>query len=308
MFIDPEENLSNGDEVTLSFNNESIDIENYYKVKIKNDNKKVKVDGLKEVAEIDPSDYYEVEVEGISPNASLKIVKKEDAPEYFDLVTADVDKKDHLFSGDEVTIKFNYDEDRLINEYGVVISPESIKVPIDGIASYISSYDELSDSDKKEIEEEADYQVDEQARDWTDADLTNKNLIGTVTVSPKQEDGSWGSSGNHLYLIYEITANENIPEKNYNYDFSYYNFVKFDDVLNSEDDQLYDDANINKKNLRHRAQIKPGEKQIIYYPGYYFMEQLMDKIYGDYNHESYDYDLSFNLDDYRVKTDGVAND
>lgn len=97
-------------------------------------------------------------------------------------------------------------------------------------------------------------------------------------------------------------------EKDYNYYFSYYTFVKFDGVLNSTDDNLYEDVNINSKTLRHIAQINPGENQEIVYTGFYFMEQLMDTIYNDYNQESYDYDLSFNLDDYRVKTDGVAND
>ena len=307
VFVEPEENLSNGDEVTLNFNNDSLDIENYYNVKIKNDSKKVVVDGLKEVKEVNPADYYEVEVEGVSPNASLNIVKKENAPEYLENVRAYADQSNILSSGEEVEIKFEYDENYLIENYGVVISPNTIKVTIDGIASYVSSYDELSDEDKKELEEEAGYQIDDQVKKWTEADLSKKELIGTVTISPK-DSGGYFSSYNNVYLIYGITATENIPEKDYKYDFSYYTYIRFDDVLNSEDDDLYKEVKASNKSLRHRAAVEAGKNESIYYSGYYFMEELMNDIYNSYDQDSYNYEISFDLDEYRVETDGVAGD
>ena len=308
VFAEPAEELSNGDEVKLSFNTDVLDIENVYKVKVKNTDKTVKVDGLMEVSEVSPADYFEVEVEGISPNASLSVVRKDDAPEYFEFVYPRADKTNNLSSGDEVEITFDYDEEAFIEEYGVIISPKTIKVPIDGLASYISSYDELSNEDKKEIEEEAGYQIDDQVRGWSEADLTNKELVGTITISPKENSGyNWGSN-NYLYLVYKLTATENIPEKNYKYNFSYYNFVEFTNVLNSEDDDLYENVDISNKTLKHRVTPDATGFESIYYEGYYFMDLLMKKLYDNFSEDSYNYDISFNLDDYRVKSSGIAGD
>lgn len=45
-------------------------------MKIKSDSKKVKVEGLKEVKTADPSEFFDFEVDGISPNANLNIIRK----------------------------------------------------------------------------------------------------------------------------------------------------------------------------------------------------------------------------------------
>lgn len=308
VITDPEENLSNGEEVTVDFTIESYEIENYYKVKINSDSKKVKVEGLKEVKTADPSEFFDFEVEGISPNANLNIIRKEDVPDYLDYVQVNADKTSGLRLGDEVEVNFTFQEDTLINDYGVVIEPKSIKIPIDGVASYISSYDELSDEDKSEIEEEAGYQVDDEVKSWTLSDLTKKDLIGTITISPKSEDSYWGSANNRVILVYDMTCTENIPEENYKYDFSYFTYVEFSDVLNSSDDDLYKSVDISGKSLSHRAQMEDGDTKTIYFKGYYFMDQLMDKLYSHYSEDNYNYEISFNLDDYRIKSDGLAGD
>lgn len=38
------------------------------------------------------------------------------------------------------------------------------------------------------------------------------------------------------------------------------------------------------------------------------MDRLVDDIRQDYNEEEYNYDISFNLDDYRISSDGIAGD
>lgn len=98
------------------------------------------------------------------------------------------------------------------------------------------------------------------------------------------------------------------PEKNYKYDFNYYTFVEFTDVLNSQDDGLYQNVDISQNTLRHRASTDARGYEDIYYEGFYFMDLLMKKLYDNFSDDSYNYSISFNLDNYRVKSNGIAGD
>lgn len=306
--VDKEKDISNGDEITLNFNNDSQDVENFYKVKIKNDSKKVKVEGLEPVKEVDPSAYFDVLATGIEPNAKIEITKKEDAPEYADLLRPSVDKSNNLSNGDEVEISYDNDDEYLLKHYGVVINPPTSKFTVEGLPSYVKSYANLADGDKKDIEEEAGYQLDDMSKEWTKATLSDKELIGTITVTPKDPAKSYSIYNNRIYLVYKLTAHEENDEYNYKNDFNYFTYVDFTDVIDSKDDQLYGEVNVASTRLRHLASMDEDKKEDIYYTGYYFMDRLVDDIRQDYNEEEYNYDISFNLDDYRISSDGIAGD
>lgn len=308
VLIDDNKALSNGDEVTLNFDNTNADLENFYKVKIKNDSKKVKVEGLEPVKEVDPSAYFDVLATGIEPNAKIEITKKEDAPEYADLLRPSVDKSNNLSNGDEVEISYDNDDEYLLNHYGVVINPPTSKFTVEGLPSYVKSYANLADGDKKDIEEEAGYQLDDMSKEWTKATLSDKELIGTITVTPKDPAKSYSIYNNRIYLVYKLTAHEENDEYNYKNDFNYFTYVDFTDVIDSKDDQLYGEVNVASTRLRHLASMDEDKEEDIYYTGYYFMDRLVDDIRQDYNEEEYNYDISFNLDDYRISSDGIAGD
>lgn len=97
------ENLSNGDEVTISFANINEKALKDYKIKYKTTPKKVKVEGLEDIDMVDVFKDLEIPFEGAAPELSVTpggFTRTIDGREY----SFSVDPSQNLSVGDEITV------------------------------------------------------------------------------------------------------------------------------------------------------------------------------------------------------------
>ena len=217
--ISPRENLSNGDEVTVTsvVDNESVED---YKIKFAAGEKKYTVEGLKEIEQADLFENVEVEFTGIAPDVKASVRYGNSAPVF---VTYSLDRDQALTVGDTVTVTAEYDADQLL-EKGYVAEGDTKEFVVPECDRYVSELSQIP----SDIMEKMKHQIEDaiQAKDWDT--VTEVKFIGNYFLSLKP--GMDSSDHNAVYVLYRIEdVDMEYPDGDQKLYF--YTYGKFEDLL-----------------------------------------------------------------------------
>lgn len=154
--LDKDSKLSNGDIVTVTMKyNEKLAKDN--KVKVTGDKKEFKVEGLKEVIEVDAfaKDIFDtdtgvvLEYKGGAPTASLSI-KNKCTSEPESRITYKADKVSDISNGDK--IKITAELPSSVANKGYVLKEAEKTITVEGLDTRVTNLSQLNEADRKEIE------------------------------------------------------------------------------------------------------------------------------------------------------------
>ena len=230
--LDKSEGLSNGDEVSYTWNIDETLYE-YVNVKLKATDGKFKISDLKEVNKIDAFEGVTVTFDGLSPNgrAYVNADNSKLRSDYFAL-----DKREGLRNGDTVTVTISKEGiERMAKDRGEVPAENTKTFTVAGLASSLESIDQLSDDTIKALQKQTKDIFDAYvANNWADTtELKNFEYAGMYLLTPKSSNSY---STNKLYVIYKVTARNFYSDKEESFDRenTHYWFACFDQVKADE--------------------------------------------------------------------------
>ncbi|WP_297281525.1 zinc ribbon domain-containing protein [uncultured Anaerococcus sp.] len=312
--------LTNGEEITVVANVTDSSIIEDYNVLFTNTMKSVIVGNLITEEYQDPFDYIDVKFDGESPEISLEVSLKEDAPDYMADIEIAPSKTKDLSSGEEVNISLIYDEDELYNSYGIRLDPKDKTFTAPGEADdsqeddeadsadgYITSIDSLDQDLLDDLKYNAGELIRNTFADRSFTQIQDINYLGAITGS----DTSANDLKNRVMLIYEIKANEDYEGK-YTNDYTYYSFVEYQNVKNEKDseDGFYTEGPITTDNeIYHKFFVEDEYTyyEIPYY-GFAFLEEAIERVNNALSGLEVDDSIAGDISNYFEKSDGVAGE
>lgn len=209
--ISPSENLSNGDEVTLTIDVDNSALENY-DFKLKGGEKKITVSGLDEVEEFDPFENATVNFSGMSPNGSASVDTSSSKSDI--KLTYTLDKTTGLKNGDEVVLSVSAPDGTNIEEYcennGKSITETEKTYTVEGLASYAQTLEDIPEDMKSKMLAQAEDAIKAKCI-WdeygTTGVLKSLEYLGDYYLTGKE--GFDVSPYNKIYCVYKGTVEFN---------------------------------------------------------------------------------------------------
>ncbi len=318
-------NLSNGEEITVVANVADSSIMDDYNIMFTNTIKSVIVDNLITQEYVDPFEYMDVNFDGESPNITLAANFREDAPEYLQNIDIVPGKTSELSSGEEVNVSLNYDEEELFNSYGIRLNPtdKTFTAPgeakdneeeadqennagVDLEGGYISTIDNLEEELLGTLKYNAGQLIRETFGGRSFTEISDINYLGAITGSDASADLK-----NRVMLIYEVKANEDY-EGRYTNQFTYYTFVEYQNVKDSKegDGKFYQEGPITTDNeIFHKFFVEDDYTyyEIPYY-GFAFLEEVITRANNALSGLDIEDSISVDVSEYFAKSDGVAGE
>lgn len=241
--LDKEDNLSNGDVVTFKWNETNIDkLEEKYNINIKTEDKVIDVSSLEEPKEIDLFEYVNVTFDGVAPNGQVNISTSDNIPIH---ISFTADKVDNLKNGDVVKITAQSSNKSDIQDYcfqnGYVPKDIEKEYTVEGLVSYASSIDEISDDMKDKMQNQALDSINSYGASWesdSHGDDVKKmgtpEFLGYYFLSAKE--GFSASPYNEIYLVYKVTNTMNALKRGgdgstkVEGEETYYTFYRYSDI------------------------------------------------------------------------------
>lgn len=283
--ISPRDNLSNGDEVTVTVkvNNESVED---YKIEFTGTEKKFTVVGLKEVEEIDLFKGVEVKFEGFAPyvKASLSTQNANNVV----YVNYSIDKRENLTAGDTVVVTAEYDAESLLQR-GYIAVADTKEFVLSECDRYVMELadipSETVDKMNKQFDDAFRAQV---ANTWRNKDAVESiEFLGAHLLTEKEGVGGSGAK-NAYYGVYRISVTVDGES------FSYYSYCQFKDIIILKDGTCFVDLSKYKMpsgsaffgNVSGEAFIRNG----LVYQGFADLDSLFSncvtKFIANYEYES----------------------
>lgn len=217
----PNEDLSNGDEVTVRavVDNEAV---GEYKIKFKAGEKKFTVDGLKELEQIDLFENVDVEFQGIAPYVTASINRGNSDRDIY--VNYSIDKDKNLAVGDSVTVTAEYREDLLL-EKGYVAGNSTKEYVVPDSDKYVTQLAEIpEDTINKMNKQFEDALRADIAKNWAENEsLKSVDYAGCYLLTAK--DGMNVRDKNVFYGVYKIEVDNTENE------FFYYSYCMFKNII-----------------------------------------------------------------------------
>ncbi len=242
--LDKDKNLSNGDEVTVTWDISEDDIEemeSFMKCRFKysDEGMTFPVIGLEQVGTFDPFETVEITYSGIAPNGNASL--DYDSGKYGYYLNYNISKSSGLSNGDTVTVtvKMSSSEESFVEEYGVLPSPTEKTYTVDGLMEYISTAADIPDKLMSDMQSQAEDIINSMAaKNWNDeVSIKSLTYLGNYYLTNKRDD-AW-SELNRCCLVYKITATmdviEDETEKEIAIDQDVYYYVTFSDLMKEED-------------------------------------------------------------------------
>lgn len=316
--------LSNGDEITVMANLDNIKISDKYNVLMSNASKAVIIDGIANSEFTDPFSFINVKFEGKSPDITLTASLTDDAPEFMHTIDIIPAKSNGIQEGEEVAVSLNFDAEELKNAYNVSLSPTS--------KNFTASTGEGEKEEEKEEATESDSDFIKTTAHLADAEMGElkhkagelikqtilyKNIINVDKIdylgsfTGFKEDGS-GDIKNKVYLIYEVTTSEKLPDSNFGSSFKYYTFVEYQNVKKAKDDsgKFYTGGPITTDNqIFHKFFVESDYKYYqIEYQGFGFIEKALSNVNAGLEGLSVTEDNKTNITKHFATSDGVVGE
>ncbi len=312
--------LSNGDEITVMANLDNIKISDKYNVLMSNASKAVIIDGIKTDDFTDPFTYINVKFEGQSPNMTLTAGLTDDAPEFMHTIDIIPSKTNGITEGEEVAVSLNFNADVLKETYNVSLSPTSKNFTAkagdgessdasDANSDYISTTAHLNDEMLGELKYKAGELIKQTILYKNIINVDNVDYLGSFTGI--KDDGS-GDIKNKVYLIYEVSTSERLPESNFQSSFKYYTFVEYQNVKKAKDPdgKFYSAGPITTDNqIFHKFFVESDYKYYqIEYQGFGFIDKALANVGAGLEGLSVTEDNKTNITDHFATSDGVVGE
>ena len=232
---DKTKNLSNGDVVTYTWDDNSDEAEEAFGVKVKYSDITYTVSGLASVNTFDAFDGVDVEFSGISPDGRATVNSLPTAAEAQGLYYT-LDKNSGLSNGDTVTLTVHSNRDDFsdcIDKYGAMPQATEKTFTVEGLNEYVTSADTLSDSVLVSLQNQAEDVFKSYAAQRFSNGQTFKGMtyLGNYILTPKNKD-SWGDK-DRIVLAYQVTVHHDYTSElntTYDADDSFFWYITFNNV------------------------------------------------------------------------------
>lgn len=220
------ENLSNGDVIEFNWNNYPSDIKEQYGVELKYEDINKTITELTKLQEINLFENVTFTYSGIAPYG--KANANWDESLQIKGLSYEINNASGLSNGDKVTITaFVTKEDTpeslkdFFGRQGYKVPKMSAEYTVEGLSSYISKTDELSEDVRNELNT---YIVEKKTNEFVgkEVKLDKMELLGIVILNTIEYESY--KPNNYIYLVYEMTvSSETFSE-------TYYYYARFSDV------------------------------------------------------------------------------
>lgn len=240
---DKTKNLSNGDVVTYTWDDNSDEAEEAFGVKVKYTDITYTVSGLASVNTFDAFDGVDVEFSGISPDGRATVNSLPTAAEAQGLYYT-LDENSGLSNGDTVTLTVHSNRDDFsdcISKYGAMPQATEKTFTVAGLNEYVTSADTLSDSVLVSLQNQAEDVFKSYAAQRFSNGQTFKGMtyLGNYILTPKNKD-SWGDK-NRIALAYQVTVHHDYTSElntTYDADDSFFWYITFNNVSKDANDNI----------------------------------------------------------------------
>ena len=240
---DKTKNLSNGDVVTYTWDDNSDEAEEAFGVKVKYSDITYTVSGLASVNTFDAFDGVDVEFSGISPDGRATINSLPTAAEAQGLYYT-LDENSGLSNGDTVTLTVHSnraDFSDCIDKYGAMPQATEKTFTVEGLNEYVTSADTLSDSVLVSLQNQAEDVFKSYAAQRFSNGQTFKGMtyLGNYILTPKDKD-SWGDK-DRIVLAYQVTVHHDYTSElntTYDADDSFFWYITFNNVSKDADGNI----------------------------------------------------------------------
>ena len=240
---DKTKNLSNGDVVTYTWDDNSGEAEEAFGVKVKYTDITYTVSGLASVNTFDAFDGVDVEFSGISPDGRATVNSLPTAAEAQGLYYT-LDENSGLSNGDTVTLTVHSNRDDFsdcIDKYGAMPQATEKTFTVEGLNEYVTSADTLSDSVLVSLQNQAEDVFKSYAAQRFSNGQTFKGMtyLGNYILTPKNKD-SWGDK-DRIVLAYQVTVHHDYTSElntTYDADDSFFWYITFNNVSKDADGNI----------------------------------------------------------------------
>lgn len=240
---DKTKNLSNGDVVTYTWDDNSDEAEEAFGVKVKYSDITYTVSGLASVNTFDAFDGVDVEFSGISPDGRATVNSLPTAAEAQGLYYT-LDENSGLSNGDTVTLTVHSNRDDFsdcIDKYGAMPQATEKTFTVEGLNEYVTSADTLSDSVLVSLQNQAEDVFKSYAAQRFSNGQTFKGMtyLGNYILTPKNKD-SWGDK-DRIVLAYQVTVHHDYTSElntTYDADDSFFWYITFNNVSKDANDNI----------------------------------------------------------------------
>lgn len=314
--------LSNGDEITVMANLDNIKISDKYNVLISNASKAVIIDGINNNEFTDPFTYIDVKFEGKSPDMTLTAGLTDDAPEFMHTLDIIPSKSNGISEGEEVAVSLNFNEEELMNTYNVKLNPtsknfiapandeESAKNEEDqGDSEFIKSTAHLDEQMLGDLKYQAGQLINQTILYKNIISVDNVNYLGSFTGYNQNQEAD---IKNKVYLVYEVSTSERLPDSNFGSQFKYYTFVEYQNVKKSKDDdgKFYSQGPITTDNqIFHKFFVESDYKYYqIEYQGFGFIDKALTNVAAGLEGFDVIEDNKTNINDHFATSDNIVGE
>lgn len=234
--LDVSKNLSNGDEVELTFTSSGKDdialLEAVLHCKVVYEDVKDTVSGLKKVDKFDPFETFEITYSGTSPNGRASYDYDYSSNEALSYFYVTLDKSSELSNGDKITVTFkpNHDLSYIVEQYGRIPSPTEKVFTVEGLPRYAEKVSEVSDEALSAMISQASDVFAANKSYWaSEVSAESFDYIGGYLLSAKN-----GSSSNRFTLVFKVRAvvsANDVDGNPFNYGVEYYYPITFYNVM-----------------------------------------------------------------------------
>ncbi|MBD5159847.1 MAG: hypothetical protein HDT23_06370 [Ruminococcus sp.] len=209
--VSPSENLSNGDEVTLTIDVDNSALESY-DFKLSGGEKKITVSGLDEVESFDPFANIAVNFSGMSPSGTASVNTSDSNIDI--KLNYTLDKNSGLKNGDEVTLSISSSSGTDVEEYclnnGKIPTATEKKFTVEGLATYAQTLADIPEDMKSKMLAQAEDAIKAKCV-WdeygTTGVLKSLEYLGDYYLTGKE--GFDVSPQNKIYCLYKGTVEFN---------------------------------------------------------------------------------------------------
>ena len=284
---------------------------------------------------IDISDYYTVEITGISPFGSAEVITESErfandhsnkirlnksnsgdydedlsSPEMaenilYDCVDVMLSEDEGLSNGDEISVTFDIDENLVERVYGIKLTAKDYTINVSGLDSYVTACDEISQDNLKELQAAAmDAIITKEAENYNGStEYEKRDYVGLCVRTSKNADIEDGEPDefNSVILLYKIRASDEYlywGGDKFDVTTDYFYYIEYPDVSVSDDGSI--DFYPSKYYFtKDRFTVKDVERGgSIYFTGYEsFVDFRRENIYAYLDESVFDEDFDENAID-----------
>lgn len=224
--LDKRSGLSNGDEVTLTWNIDDALVESATNAKFKYEDITVKVKGLSEAPTFDAFAGVDVTFSGTSPDGNASVKGGVEGISY------KLDKSSDLKNGDIVTVSVQNigNVESFLKEYGALPAETEMQFTVEGLTAYAQSFEEISEEMHTKMDTQSRRLIAASQGSFEDPSTgfpDEAEFVGTYFKTRLGESYWSDDEENIAGLVYKLYAKDMVTGEK----FSYYWYVEFPNVM-----------------------------------------------------------------------------